>query len=96
MYHAAGHGQLDCIKYLVEDAKVPLHDWDFIASARYFKHPDCENYLLEKGCPEPTDEQYVEFIEEEEQMHSEEDDSVELEKRRKADRFLIQQESQFR
>jgi hypothetical protein len=77
VYHAAGHGQLDCIKYLVEDAKVPLHDWDFIASARYFKHPDCENYLLEKGYPEPTDEQYVEFIEEEEQMHSEEDDSVE-------------------
>ena len=77
VYHAAEHGQLDCIKYLVEDAKVPLHDWDFIASARYFKHPDCENYLLEKGCPEPTDEEYAEFIEEEEQMHSEEDDSVE-------------------
>ena len=77
VYHAAEHGQLDCIKYLVEDAKVPLHDWDFIASACYFKHPDCENYLLEKGCPEPTDEEYAEFIEEEEQMHSEEDDSVE-------------------
>jgi hypothetical protein len=29
--------------------------------------------LLEKGCPEPTDEQYAEFIEED----SEEDDSVE-------------------
>jgi hypothetical protein len=77
VYHAAGHGQLDCIKYLVEDAKVPLHDWDFIASARYFKHPDCENYLLEKGSPEPTDEEYAGFVEEEEQMRSEEDDSVE-------------------
>jgi hypothetical protein len=77
VYNAARYGQLDCIKYLVEDAKAPLHDWDFIASARYFKHPDCENYLLEKGCPKPTDEEYAEFIEEEEQMHSEEDDSVE-------------------
>jgi len=77
VYHAAGHGQLDCLKYLVEEAKVPLHDWDFIASARYFKHPDCENYLLEKGSPEPTDEEYAGFVEEEEQMHSEEDDSVE-------------------
>ncbi|CAL6319681.1 unnamed protein product [Bathycoccus prasinos] len=77
VYHAAGHGQLDCLKYLVEDAKVPLHDWDFIASARYFKHPDCENYLLEKGSPEPTDEEYAFFVGEQEQMHSEEDDSVE-------------------
>ena len=74
MYHAAGHGQLDCIKYLVEDAKVPLHLWVDIACARYYQHPDCENYLLEKGCPEPTDEQYAEFIEVEELTDSEEDD----------------------
>ena len=60
---AAKYGQLDCLKYLVEEAKVPLHDWEDIAFARYFEHPECENYLLEKGCPEPTDEQYALFVE---------------------------------
>ena len=59
---AAWHGQLDCIKYLVEEAKVPLNDWDFIACARYYECHECLNYLLEKGCPEPTDEEYVAFI----------------------------------
>ena len=54
---------------------MPLNTWLYVASARYIKHPDCLNYLLEKGCPEPTDEQYAEFIEEEEQTDSEEDDS---------------------
>jgi len=77
VYNAAGYGHLDCLKYLVEEAKVPLNDWEDIAYARYFKHPDCENYLLEKGSPEPTDEEYAFFVEEREQMHSEEDDSVE-------------------
>jgi hypothetical protein len=56
-------GRLDCIKYLVEEAKVPLNDWQDIAFARYHEHPDCENYLLEKGCPEPTDEEYAWFVE---------------------------------
>jgi hypothetical protein len=56
-------GRLDCIKYLVEEAKVPLNDWQDIAFARYHEHPDCENYLLEKGCPEPTDEEYARFVE---------------------------------
>ena len=57
---AAKYGQLDCLKYLFgEEAKAPLTDWRLVANARYFEHPDCENYLLEKGCPEPTDEQYA-------------------------------------
>jgi hypothetical protein len=60
---AAWHGQLDCIKYLVEEAKVPLNNWQYIALARYYEHTDCLNYLLEKGCPEPTDEQYALFVE---------------------------------
>ena len=57
------YGQLDCLKYLVEEAKVPLLHWEDIAFVRYWKHPDCENYLLEKGCPEPTDEEYAAFAE---------------------------------
>ena len=60
---AAKYGHLDCLKYLVEEARAPLDDWQDIAWARYREHPDCENYLLEKGCPEPTDEQYAEFVE---------------------------------
>jgi hypothetical protein len=61
--NATMYGQLDCIKYLVEEAKVPLNHWPYIVSARYFEHPDCLNYLREKGCPEPTDEQYAWFVE---------------------------------
>ena len=60
---AARNGQLDCLKYLVEEAKAPRNDFFYIAGARYFKHPECENYLLEKGCPEPTDEEYAKFVE---------------------------------
>ena len=56
-------GHLDCLKYLVEEAKAPLNDWQDIACARYNEQPDCLNYLLEKGCPEPTDEEYAEFVE---------------------------------
>jgi hypothetical protein len=63
--NAAMYGQLDCLKYLGEEAKVPLNFWRYIAYARYYEHPDCENYLLEKGCPEPTDEQYAAFIDQE-------------------------------
>ncbi|CAL6306450.1 unnamed protein product [Bathycoccus prasinos] len=58
--NAAMYGKLDCLKYLLgEEAKAPLNFWQYIAYARYYEHPDCENYLLEKGCPEPTDEQYA-------------------------------------
>jgi hypothetical protein len=62
-YNAARYGGLDCIKYLVEEAKVPLNHWVYVACARYYEHPECENYLLEKGCPEPSDEQYADFVE---------------------------------
>ena len=61
MYNAAKYGQIDCLKYLVEEAKAPLDNWQDIAYARYREHPDCVNYLLEKGCPEPTDEDYARF-----------------------------------
>ena len=66
--NAATNGKLDELKYLVEEAKVSLHE-DCIASARilayarYYEITDCLNYLREKGCPEPTDEQYAEFVE---------------------------------
>jgi hypothetical protein len=55
-------GHLNCLQYVVEEAKVPLNDWQVIAFARYKKHPECENYLREKGCPEPTDEEYALFV----------------------------------
>ncbi|CAL6360270.1 unnamed protein product [Bathycoccus prasinos] len=60
---AARFGKLDCLKYLVEEAKAPLDNWRYVAFARYYEHPDCLNYLREKGCPEPTDEQYAWFVE---------------------------------
>jgi len=58
----AGYGHLDCLQYLVEEAKVPLDDWQYVASARYDEHPDCVHYLQEKGCPEPTDEEYARYV----------------------------------
>ncbi|CAL6360687.1 unnamed protein product [Bathycoccus prasinos] len=60
---AARHGQLDCLQYFVEEAKVPLTHMVWVAYARYNEHPECENYLLVKGCPEPTDEQYAIIVE---------------------------------
>jgi len=73
MCNTAGFGQLDCLKYLLgEEAKAPLNFWTYIAYARYYEHPDCENYLLEKGCQEPTDEEYafvVQHMKEEEKAH---------------------------
>ena len=57
----AKYGQLDCIKYLVEEAKAPLDNWLCVALARYYEHTDCLNYLLERGSPEPTDEEYARF-----------------------------------
>ena len=56
-------GRLDCLKYLGEEAKVPLNQWTYIAYARYYEHPECENYLLEKECPVPSDEEYAFFVE---------------------------------
>ena len=60
--NAAAYGRLDCIKYLVEEVRVPLNDWRYIAYARYCEQPDCINYLLEKGSPEPPDEEYARFV----------------------------------
>ena len=65
---AAWYGQLDCIKYLVEEAKVPLNNLEYIANARYKEYHECVNYLREKGSPEPTDEEYAWFVEDEEEQ----------------------------
>jgi hypothetical protein len=59
MGNAASYGRLDCLKYLVEEAKVLLDSWVYVAYARYHEHTDCLNYLLEKGCPEPTEEHHA-------------------------------------
>ena len=63
MYNAARYGQLDSIKYLVEEAKASLIDWRHIAITRYHEHTECVNYLQEKGFPEPTDGEYAAFVE---------------------------------
>ena len=94
---AAMFGRLDCLKYLVEEAKVPIDKWhciawQCIACARYFEHPDCENYLLEKGCPEPpTDEDYASFLE---QFQNRQWEEIELvlsvkERERERDTFAL-------
>ena len=61
--NATAQGKFDCLKYLVEEAKVPLNRWRYNAITRYYEHLECLHYLQEKGCPEPTDEQYAEFLE---------------------------------
>ena len=63
MCNTAWFGNLDCLKYLVEEAKVPLNHWVYVACARYKEHSECVHYLLEKECPEPTDEEYALFVE---------------------------------
>ena len=75
--NAAWYGRLDCLKYLVEEAKAPLNNLEDIAGARYKEYHECVNYLREKGSPEPTDEQYAEFAEfvENQQRDSEEENS---------------------
>ncbi|CAL6307719.1 unnamed protein product [Bathycoccus prasinos] len=67
---AAMFGRLDCLKYLVEEAKVPINHWRYTACARYFEQPECENYLLEKGCPEPTDREYALFLKDTKQFQN--------------------------
>jgi len=62
MKTAAWYGQLDSLKYLVEEAKAPLDHWLSVGQARYHEHSDCLNYLLEKGSPEPTNEQYAAIV----------------------------------
>jgi hypothetical protein len=55
-------GHLDCVKYLVEEAKAPLNNVDFVSAARFGEHYECENYLLEKGAAEPTDQEYEDCV----------------------------------
>jgi len=59
--HSVFAGHLDCLKYMVEEAKASLDDWEPIALARYYEHTECLHYLREKGCPEPTDEYYTDL-----------------------------------
>ena len=63
-------GHLDCLKYMVEEAKASLDDWQHIATARYFEHTECLYYLREKGCKEPTDEQYAAYAERSKELES--------------------------
>ena len=42
---------------------MPIDYWQLVAGARYHEQPECANYLQEKGGPEPTDDQYGEFLE---------------------------------
>ena len=73
MVIVAKFGQLDCLKYLLgEEAKAPLNFWRYVACARYYEHPECVHYLLERGCPEPSDEQYADFVEDREAEAEEE------------------------
>ena len=51
---AAEYGQLDCLKYLHETAKVPLDDWNAVLEARENKHTECVQYLLDNNCPLPS------------------------------------------
>jgi len=60
---SALRGNLDCLKYLVEEAKAPLDHWIPSSLARYKQHTECLHYLREKGCPEPTDEEYTTSVE---------------------------------
>ena len=56
-YLAAGHGQLDCLKYLRETAKAPWDD-DAVRFAYRFHHPECLQYLLDNDCPLPLGWRY--------------------------------------
>ena len=59
---SATFGSLNCLKYLVEEAKVPLNNYRAVACARYFGYTECLHYLREKGSPEPTDAQYAGLV----------------------------------
>ena len=60
--NAARHGQLGCLKYLLEKARAPLDHFVYIAYARYYEQTECVNYLREKGFSEPTYEQYATIV----------------------------------
>jgi len=70
VFHSVFANHLDCLKYMVEEAKAPLDDLPLIALARHFKHTECLHYLREKGCKEPTDEQYAAYVERSKEIES--------------------------
>jgi len=59
---ASEQGKLINLKYLVEEVKAPFNNVDFVSAARFREHYECENYLLEKGVPEPTDREYKDYV----------------------------------
>jgi len=70
---AVCNGNFECVKYLVEEARSPLH-WIYIASARHMKQTKLLNYLREKGFPEPSNEQSARFLE----VHREESEKYDF------------------
>ena len=51
--NASKCGNLECLKYLLETLKVPIHR-DCVRQARYAGYPsDCYHYLIRKGYTEP-------------------------------------------
>jgi hypothetical protein len=48
---AVMYGQLDCLKYFVEEAKAPLDNWQYIAYARFTKSaPTAKTTCEKKGA----------------------------------------------
>ena len=60
--YAVQQGKLTCLKYLVEEAKVPLDSLELVCIARFEEQHECENYLLEKGAPEPAEQEYENLL----------------------------------
>ena len=60
MINTAKFGQLDCLKYLVEEGKMPLNA--IHRDICVFRATRLVNYLLTKGCPEPTEEEYAHAV----------------------------------
>ena len=48
--NAARYGRLDCLKYLVEEAKAPLNDWRYIASLVTTSTPTAKTTCSKKGA----------------------------------------------
>ena len=48
--NAARYGQLDCLKYLVEEAKVPLNSWDTSLTLVTTSTPSAKTTCSKKGA----------------------------------------------
>jgi len=61
---AASSGTLYCLRFLFDEVK-PSRETEktLTASVRYHKRHECLHYLREKGCVEPTDEEYAYSVE---------------------------------